>query len=60
MNIENQHDDVIDNATRWIVLLRSGQASEADWQAYRQWRLLAICVIARSRHPCTKSSALLG
>lgn len=38
MNIENQHDDVIDNATRWIVLLRSGQASEADWQAYRQWR----------------------
>lgn len=38
MNIENQHDDVIDNATRWIVLLRSGHASEADWQAYRQWR----------------------
>ena len=38
MNIENQHDDVIDNATRWIVLLRSGQASEADWHAYRQWR----------------------
>lgn len=38
MNIENQHDDVIDNATRWIVLLRSGNASEADWQAYRQWR----------------------
>lgn len=37
MNIENQHDDVIDNATRWIVLLRSGHASEADWQAYRQW-----------------------
>lgn len=38
MNIENQHDDVIDNATRWIVLLRSGHASESDWQAYRQWR----------------------
>lgn len=38
MNIEHQHDDVIDNATRWIVLLRSGHASEADWQAYRQWR----------------------
>ena len=38
MNIENQHDDVIDNATRWIVLLRSGHASDADWQAYRQWR----------------------
>lgn len=38
MNIDNQHDDVIDTATRWIVLLRSGHASEADWQAYRQWR----------------------
>lgn len=38
MNIEHQHDGVIDNATRWIVLLRSGHASEADWQAYRQWR----------------------
>lgn len=31
-------DELIDSATRWIVLLRSGQASTADWQRYRQWR----------------------
>ncbi|WP_350615375.1 FecR family protein [Pseudomonas sp. HY7a-MNA-CIBAN-0227] len=32
------NDELIDSATRWIVLLRSGQASAADWQRYHQWR----------------------
>jgi len=32
------NDELIDSATRWIVLLRSGQATAADWQRYEQWR----------------------
>lgn len=31
-------DELIDSATRWVVLLRSGEASAADWQRYHQWR----------------------
>lgn len=31
-------DELIDSATRWIVLLRSGSATPADWQRYQQWR----------------------
>ncbi|WP_426216142.1 FecR domain-containing protein [Pseudomonas sp. DWRC2-2] len=31
-------DELIDSATRWYVLLRSGQASTGDWQRYEQWR----------------------
>ncbi|MFJ7886135.1 FecR domain-containing protein [Pseudomonas sp. NPDC096917] len=38
MNTETSHDELIDHATRWMVLLRSGHAGDADWQAYRQWR----------------------
>ncbi|MCW2100031.1 UNVERIFIED_ORG: FecR family protein [Pseudomonas psychrophila] len=56
MNIENQHDDVIDNATRWIVLLRSGHASEADWQAYRQWRAQDL----RHEQLCAQLETRLG
>lgn len=33
------NDDLIDSATRWYVLLRSGQATAADWQHYHQWRV---------------------
>ncbi|MGY2401782.1 FecR domain-containing protein [Pseudomonas sp. SDO5271_S396] len=32
------NDELIDNATRWYVLLRSGQATVGDWQRYEQWR----------------------
>ncbi|KAF1025663.1 MAG: Protein FecR [Pseudomonas sp.] len=32
------NDDLIDSATRWIVLLRSGNATPSDWQRYQQWR----------------------
>ncbi|WAT27500.1 FecR domain-containing protein [Pseudomonas sp. GXZC] len=31
-------DELIDSATRWYVLLRSGQATAGDWQRYEQWR----------------------
>lgn len=31
-------DALIDSATRWYVLLRSGQATAGDWQRYEQWR----------------------
>lgn len=36
MSSEQEH--LIEQATRWIVLLRSGQASEADRQAFLAWR----------------------
>ena len=32
------NDELIDSATRWYVLLRSGEATAADWQRYHQWR----------------------
>ncbi|WP_213938258.1 FecR domain-containing protein [Pseudomonas sp. dw_612] len=38
MNSESNHDRLIDDATRWAVLLRSGQATDADRLAYQQWR----------------------
>jgi len=31
-------DELIDSATRWYVLLRSGRATAGDWQRYEQWR----------------------
>ncbi|NVZ70213.1 FecR domain-containing protein [Pseudomonas costantinii] len=31
-------DELIESATRWYVLLRSGQANASDWQRYHQWR----------------------
>ena len=31
-------EELIDHATRWYVLLRSGQATAGDWQRYEQWR----------------------
>lgn len=31
-------DELIDSATRWYVLLRSGQATAGDLQRYGQWR----------------------
>lgn len=31
-------DPLIEEVTRWIVLLHSGHASEADQRAYRHWR----------------------
>ncbi|KAF1010475.1 MAG: Protein FecR [Pseudomonas fluorescens] len=49
-------DDLINSATRWVVLLRSGQATPADWQRYRQWRA------ADPRHDalCQQLEARLG
>jgi len=32
------NDDLINDATRWYVLLRSGQATAGDWQRYQLWR----------------------
>jgi len=32
------NDALIDSATRWYVLLRSGEATAADWQRYHHWR----------------------
>lgn len=32
------NDELIDSATQWYVLLRSGQATAQDWQRYHQWR----------------------
>jgi len=32
------NDELIDSATHWYVLLRSGQATAGDWQRYEQWR----------------------
>ena len=32
------NDELINSATRWYVLLRSGDATAADWQRYHQWR----------------------
>ena len=50
------NDALIDSATRWYVLLRSGQASAADWQRYHQWRA------ADPRHDalCQQLEARLG
>ena len=31
-------EELIDSATRWYVLLRSGQATAGDWKRYEQWR----------------------
>ena len=31
-------EELIDSATRWYVLLRSGQATAGDWQGYEHWR----------------------
>lgn len=33
-----EQDHLIEQATRWIVLLRSGHASEAERQAFHAWR----------------------
>lgn len=33
-----QQQQLIEQATRWLVLLRSGHASSDDWQAFRAWR----------------------
>lgn len=33
-----EQDRLIEQATRWIVLLRSGHASEAERQAFQAWR----------------------
>jgi transmembrane sensor len=48
------NDELIDSATRWYVLLRSGQASAADWQHYHQWRAAdprhdALCLQLETR-----------
>ncbi|MEW5505907.1 FecR domain-containing protein [Pseudomonas antarctica] len=32
------NDALIDSATRWYVLLHSGEATAADWQRYHHWR----------------------
>lgn len=34
-----QQDDVAREAIKWMVLLRSGEATTADYENYRQWRL---------------------
>jgi len=36
--MSNEQDRLVEQATRWIVLLRSGQASEAQRQAFLAWR----------------------
>jgi len=33
-----EQDQLIEQATRWVVLLRSGHASEAERQAFNAWR----------------------
>lgn len=38
MSLDTEHERLIDSATRWIVLLRSGHATAADWQAWQRWR----------------------
>ncbi|NWA01634.1 FecR domain-containing protein [Pseudomonas gingeri] len=38
MSREQDPDPLIEEAARWIVRLRSGQASDADRRAYQQWR----------------------
>ncbi|BBP78976.1 sensor [Pseudomonas sp. Ost2] len=38
MSREQDPDPLIEEAARWIVCLRSGQASDADRRAYQQWR----------------------
>lgn len=49
-------DELIDSATQWYVLLRSGQATAQDWQRYHQWRA------ADPRHDalCRQLEARLG
>jgi len=37
------NDELIDSATQWYVLLRSGQATAQDWQRYHQWRAADPC-----------------
>ncbi|MFR0692920.1 FecR domain-containing protein [Enterobacterales bacterium AE_CKDN230030158-1A_HGKHYDSX7] len=38
MTREQEQALLIEQATRWLVLLRSGQASREDWQAFLTWR----------------------
>jgi len=38
MTREQEQTLLIEQATRWLVLLRSGQASREDWQAFVAWR----------------------
>ncbi|MHC6224076.1 DUF4880 domain-containing protein [Pseudomonas sp. X10] len=38
MNATDDQERLIEQATHWIVLLRSGSASEADHQAFQTWR----------------------
>ncbi|QJP09252.1 FecR domain-containing protein [Pseudomonas multiresinivorans] len=38
MNREQEQALLIEQATRWLVLLRSGHASRDDWQAFMAWR----------------------
>lgn len=37
MTREQEQALLIEQATRWLVLLRSGQASVEDWQAFNAW-----------------------
>ncbi|SFI45601.1 MULTISPECIES: FecR domain-containing protein [unclassified Pseudomonas] len=48
------NDDLINDATRWYVLLRSGQATAGDWQRYQLWRAAdprhdALCLQLETR-----------
>ncbi|WP_025805825.1 FecR domain-containing protein [Pseudomonas chlororaphis] len=38
MSHEPSREQLIDDATRWWVLMNSGQASEAERRAYQRWR----------------------
>ncbi len=38
MSPEEHQALLIEQATRWLVLLRSGQASREDWEAFSAWR----------------------
>jgi len=38
MSREPSREQLIDDATRWWVLMNSGQASEAERRAYQRWR----------------------
>jgi transmembrane sensor len=49
-------DRLIDEATRWIVLVNSGQASVAEQQAFRDWRALD----PRHEHLCSRLETTLG
>lgn len=52
----NEQERLIDEATRWIVLINSGQASPGDYQAYREWR----AVDPRHEHLCSRLEVTLG